>query len=173
MTLVQRLNSAFIKTAPIGKHSDGAGLWFHRRKDGGAQWVLRLTINGKRREMGLGGYPDVSLKDARTLAGEYRKSAKLGNDPIRLRDASRREAARPGTALRAVSEAAFEARKAELKGNEKAGRWFSPLQLHVLPRLGKMHIEEVSQIEISETLKPIWHSKGETARKATNRLGNK
>jgi len=170
LTLLHRLNSAFIKTAPIGKHSDGAGLWFHRRKDGGAQWVLRLTINGKRREMGLGGYPDVSLKDARRLADEYRKSAKLGNDPIRLRDASRREAARPGTTLRAVSEAAFEARKAELKGDGKAGRWYSPLQLHVLPRLGKMQIEDVSQIEISETLQPIWHSKGETARKATNRL---
>jgi integrase len=165
LTQLHRLNSAFIKTAPIGKYNDGSGLWLHRRKDGGAQWVLRLTVGGKRREMGLGGYPNVSLKDARMLAGEYRKSAKLGNDPIRLR-----EAARPGTTLRAVSEAAFEARKAELKGGGKAGRWFSPLQLHVLPRLGKMQIEDVSQIEISETLQPIWHSKGETARKATNRL---
>ena len=69
------LTSAFLKSAPTGKHIDGAGLWFIKRPDGGAQWMLRVSLGGKRREMGLGGFPDVSLKEARELATDYRKMA--------------------------------------------------------------------------------------------------
>jgi len=67
------LTSAFLKSAPTGKHIDGAGLWFIKRPDGGAQWMLRISLGGKRREMGLGGFPDVALKEARELAADYRK----------------------------------------------------------------------------------------------------
>jgi integrase len=63
-----RLSAAFIKSAKPGKHCDGAGLWFHKRADGGAQWFLRFDRYGKRCEMGLGGFPRVSLKQARGLA---------------------------------------------------------------------------------------------------------
>ena len=54
------LTSAFLKSAPTGKHIDGAGLWFIKRADGSAQRMLRVSLGGKRREMGLGGFPDVS-----------------------------------------------------------------------------------------------------------------
>ena len=63
-----RLSAAFIKSAKPGKHCDGAGLWFHKRADGGAQWFLRFDRYGKRCEMGLGGFPRVSLRQARDLA---------------------------------------------------------------------------------------------------------
>ena len=65
---------------------------------------------------------------------------------------------------------AFESRKAELKGDGKAGRWFSPLELHVLPKLGKVPVAEIDQRDIRDTLAPIWHDKADTARKAMNRL---
>ena len=68
MTALHRLSAAFIKSAQTGKHSDGSGLWRHERRDGGSQWILRVVVNGHRREMGLGGYPSVGLKDARELA---------------------------------------------------------------------------------------------------------
>ena len=68
MTQLHRLSSAFVKSAPYGKHSDGQGLWLIKRTDGGAQWVLRISLGGKRREMGLGSANDVSLKEARELA---------------------------------------------------------------------------------------------------------
>lgn len=70
-----------------------------------------------------------------------------------------------------VADAAFEARKAELKGDGKAGRWFSPLELHVLPKLGKVPVEDIDQRDIETVLMPLWHTKAETARKALNRLG--
>ena len=90
MTQLHRLSSAFVKSAPHGKHSDGQGLWLIKRTDGGAQWVLRISLRGKRREMGLGSANDVSLKEARELASEYRKLAKQGIDPINFRLAERR-----------------------------------------------------------------------------------
>ena len=57
MAAKNRLSAGFIKTAPVGKHCDGGGLWLIKRGDGGAQWMQRVTVHGRRREMGLGGFP--------------------------------------------------------------------------------------------------------------------
>ena len=164
------LTSAFLKSAPAGKHIDGAGLWFIKRADGGAQWMLRVSLGGKRREMGLGGFPDVSLKEARELATDYRKMARQGIDPIKTRSQQRREALRPRSNLADIAEAAFAAKKAELKNDGINARWFSPLHLHVLPKLGNLSVEDITQQDIAQTLKPIWETKAETAKKAINRL---
>ncbi|WP_319545755.1 tyrosine-type recombinase/integrase [Ruegeria conchae] len=159
-----------MKSLPSGKHEDGGGLRFVRRKDGTAAWVFRFTIHGGRREMGLGPYPDVSLKAAREMATEYRQQAKCGIDPIAKRAALKREAIRNLHMLQDIAQDCFEARKAGLKGDGTAGRWFSPLENHILPKLGKMPIAEVDQIAVRDVLAPIWHEKAETARKAANRL---
>ena len=164
------LTSAFLKSAPTGKHLDGAGLWFIKRPDGGAQWMLRVSLRGMRREMGLGRFPDVSLKEARELATDYRKMARQGVDPIKMRSQQRREALRPKSNLADIAEAAYTAKKAELKNDGINARWFSPLQLHVLPKLGNVSVEEITQQDIAQTLKPIWETKAETAKKAINRL---
>lgn len=73
---------------PPGKHCDGAGLWLVVRPGGGAQWVLRVTVNGKRREMGLGGVDYMPLDEARAAAKSYRTIAKRGGDPIQVRNMS-------------------------------------------------------------------------------------
>jgi len=77
--------------------------------------------------MGLGAYPDVSLKEARTVADTWRGMVRQGLDPIKERDRQRREAARNIHMLRDIAEHAFESRKAELKCDGKAGagspRW--------------------------------------------------
>ncbi|MDA9671993.1 integrase arm-type DNA-binding domain-containing protein [Paracoccaceae bacterium] len=170
MTQLHRLSSAFIKSAPHGKHSDGQGLWLIKRTDGGAQWVLRISLGGKRREMGLGSVNEVSLKEARELASEYRKLAKKGIDPINSRLAEKRALLKPGKSLMEISQAAYEAKKAELKNDGINARWFSPLQLHVLPKLGRLSVEVITQQDIAEALQPIWHQKAATAKKAIGRL---
>lgn len=170
MRALNKLSAAKVKNAEPGKYSDGGGLWLHKRPDGGAQWFLRVTVYGNRREMGLGSLRDVSLKDARELAEKWRTVAKLDKDPIKERERERREAAKERYTLETVAEAAFEARKAELKGDGVSGRWFSPLKLHVLPKLGRTPIEEIDQNDIKRTLAPIWHEKAETAEKALYRL---
>jgi integrase len=158
-----------VKNSPQGKYSDGGGLWLHKA-DGGGKWVFRFTIYGRRREMGLGSINDVSLKDAREAAERWRGIAAKGLDPIKERERERREAEKRLHILREVAEDAFESRKAELKGDGKAGRWFSPLELHILPKLGKTPVAEIDQTSIRDVMSPIWHTKAETARKALNRL---
>lgn len=170
MRATNRLSAQFLKTAPVGKHCDGAGLWLVKRPDGGAQWVLRVTVHGRRREMGLGGFPSLSLAEARKQADRWRKLAATGRDPVKEREAEQRAARREDITLSILTADAFEARKAELKGDGLAGRWLSPLNIHVLPKLGCVPVTDLDQRDIRDTLAPIWHTKADTARKALNRL---
>jgi len=167
---LNKLSSAKVRTAPPGKYSDGGGLWLVKRDDGGAQWVLRVTIHGRRREMGIGSIQAVSLKEARETAEKWRAVVREGKDPIKERERQRRLAERQEHTLASVALEAFEARKSQLKGDGKAGRWFSPLELHVLPIIGKVPVDEIDQRDIKNALEPIWHEKADTARKAMNRL---
>ena len=168
---LNKLNAPKVRTCAPGKYSDGGGLWLIKREDGGGQWVLRVTIHGRRREMGLGSASEVSLKEARESAEKWRAKVRNNQDPIKERERERREAARNMHVLTDVANDAFESRKAELKGDGIAGRWFSPLRLYVLPKLGKVPVADIDQNDIRDVLQPIWHSKADTARKALNRLG--
>jgi integrase len=170
MRAKNRLSASFMKTAPAGKHCDGGGLWLVKRDDGGAQWVLRVTVHGRRREMGLGGFPALGLADARNQAERWRNVAAAGRDPVKEREAEARAARREDISLALLTADAFESRKAELKGDGIAGRWLSPLTLHVLPKLGKVPVTDLDQRDIRDTLAPLWHAKADTARKALNRL---
>lgn len=165
-----RLTNAELKAKPPGKYADGGGLWFNRRDDGGAQWFLRYTSYGRRHEMGLGPFPEVSLRAARLEADKWQAVVRDGKDAIKERDREKQNAQRNMHILREIALDAFESRKAELKGDGKAGRWFSPLEIHVLPKLGKMPVSQIDQRDVRDTLAPIWHEKADTARKAMNRL---
>lgn len=121
-------------------------------------------------EMGLGSFRDVSLAEARREAEKWRAVAREGRNPAKARAKARRAAAQDRPTLDLVLEQAFEARKAELKDNGAASRWDSPLRLHVLPKLGRLPVEEIDQNDLKRVLDPIWHSKPEAARKALNRI---
>jgi len=130
--------------------------------------MFRFAIHGRRREMGLGGLQNVSLAAARDAAAVWAAVVASGRDPIKERDSQAREQAKTDNTLRAIALEAYEARKAELKGDGLAGRWFSPLELHILPRLGKVPVQDIDQRDIRDALAPIWHTKADTARKALN-----
>ncbi len=167
---MNRLNARSVATLGAGKYNDGAGLLLHKRKDGGAQWLYRYTIHGRRREMGLGALRNVSLKKARELANQWRSVLHEGRDPIKEREKQKREAISDLHYLKDIALDAFESRKAELKDDGKAGDWFLPLRLYILPKLGCLPVSEITQTEIRNILTPIWHSKAATAEKALNRL---
>jgi hypothetical protein len=73
---IHRLSPRKITTALPGKYEDGGGLRLVVSKLGAKKWVLRFTIDGRRREMGLGSYPDVTLADARAKASECKPALK-------------------------------------------------------------------------------------------------
>lgn len=139
-----------------------------KRSREAGKWILRLSVYGNRREMGLGRWPDVSTAEARTRAEEARRGLRDGVDPIFERQKAKR-AGKPLTLKEAI-EGCFEARKAELKKDGDAGRWMSPLSVHVIPRIGSYPVEQIDQHVLKELLGPLWHTKPEAASKALSRL---
>lgn len=153
---------------PAGKHNDGSGLWLWKKSKGRGSWVLRIVVGGRRREAGLGPWPEVGIAEARERAAEMRRQVRDGVDPI-----DERRKARHRTSSMTVKEAVescFIAKQAELKGDGKHGRWMSPVK-HVIAKIGNEPIESVDQHTIKQALGELWHEKPETARKALNRLG--
>ena len=80
-----KLTAIGIKSLPSGKYEDGHGLRIVVSKSGQGKWVYRYTIYGQRREMGLGQYPAVSLKQAREAAADARAMIAQDIDPIAAR----------------------------------------------------------------------------------------
>lgn len=168
MTISNVLTQMKARNLGPGKHFDGQGLMLVKSRKDAGKWLLRLMVDGKRREMGLGRWPDVSIAEARESASQARKKLRGGNDPVSERQKLKRRVQRMSVAD--AVQGCFEARQAELKGDGKAGRWLSPLKMHILPKIGNMPIENIDQHELKKVLDPIWHTKPDTARKAMNRI---
>lgn len=166
--LLNTLNTMKIKSLGVGTFSDGQGLWLYKRRKDAGRWFLRVSLNGRRREMGLGGCPDVTLADVRDAARDARSIVRKGVDPILERDKQRRNI--NGLTVKEAIDMCFKAKQAELKDDGESGKWMSPLCVHVLPNLGNYPIEELDQHRILTVLGPIWHTKPSAAEKALNRL---
>lgn len=168
LVLHNALGQLRAKNLGPGKFPDGQGLWLVKRSRDAGKWILRLSIGGKRREMGLGRWPDVSIAEAREQAAEARKALRAGLDPIAEREKVRFKPHRLTLAEAIAS--CFEARKAELKRDGDAGRWMSPLKTHIIPKIGKLPVEDIDQHALKRVLDPLWHTKTEAAEKALQRI---
>ena len=83
--MMKRLTDKAVRAAKPGRYGDGNGLFLRVMPSGSKQWVQRIVIRGKRCDLGLGGYPLVTLAEARIAAFENRKIARAGGDPRALR----------------------------------------------------------------------------------------
>lgn len=162
------LNQMKAKNLGPGKYSDGQGLWLVKRDKDAGKWILRVVLSFKRREMGLGRWPDVSIAEARERAASARQKMRDGVDPIQERAKSKRTVKR--LTLKEAIDGCYKAKQAELKKDGAAGRWMSPLSSHIIPKLGGIPVEDIDQHTLVDTLGPIWHDKPEVARKALNRV---
>jgi integrase len=174
---IGKLASNILSTAKPGKHSDGGGLYLylHSRDEKNrpvGSWVYRYTFAGARTEMGIGSIDSLSLKDARTERDRLDRQKREGINPREAREQAQRAAQerREAPTLTEVAESAFEAHKATLKGTSNEGRWYSPLRLHLLPKIGDRKIEDITQHDIASALRPIWTTKYPTAKKVLDRL---
>ncbi|WP_058264217.1 tyrosine-type recombinase/integrase [Thalassovita gelatinovora] len=164
------MTAAEVKSLDAGKYADGDGLWLVKRQDGGAQWTFRFTLWGRPRETGLGSLRHVSLREARLLAEEVRRQVRDGIDPIKARRIEQGKLRRVESTLGAIAVAAYEVHRKTLKNNGEDGKWFSPLRLYILPKLGRMPIAKIDQHDIKDTLQNAWIERHESARKALSRL---
>ena len=149
-----------------GRYADGNNLYLEVDKSGARRWTLRVTILGRRRDMGLGGISTVSLEEARELAYQYRKIARSGGDPILERQKNRGLQ----TTLIYCTKKVHEINLPTWKNEKFAKQWLSSLEHHVFPTIGKIPISQVTSSDILRVLTPIWNTKGDTAKKIKQRL---
>src|SRR5262245_50188782 len=118
------LTARGIEAARPGRHSDGAGLQLLVQPSGARSWVLRVQVKGVRLDVGLGGFPELSLARAREKAHEWRPIFKAGGDPRR---AEAIEPARPIVTFKAAAEALISAKQPGWRSAKHAAQWGSTL----------------------------------------------
>lgn len=150
-----------------GRYADGNGLHLVVDASGAKRWLLRIVVQGKRRDIGLGGVALVSLAEAREKALALRKEAREGGDPL----AERRK---PKVTVPTFAEAAEQVHaghKAGWKNDKHAAQWLSTLRTYAFPHLGSRQVDQVDTPDILRVLTPIWLTKPETARRVRQRIG--
>ena len=160
------LSAAFVRqVAETGRYCDGHGLYLEVMPSGKRHWVQRLVIRGRRRELGLGGFPLVTLKEAREQALANRRLARAGGDPL----AEKRRAHGIPTFAVATSRV-LEQRRAGWRNPKHVKEWPASLERHAFPRLGERLVSEITRADVLEVLKPLWHAKSVTARRLHQRI---
>lgn len=159
-----------------GLHAVGgvSGLALQVTATGARTWILRTVIGGKRREMGLGGYPDVPLAEARDKARAAKRAIKEdGIDPIEQRKAARSKLKAELAKAITFKEAATKyiaTHEHGWKNAKHAAQWTSTLETYAYPKIGNLHVRDVDDAHVMEILTPIWTAKTETASRLRGRI---
>ena len=147
-----------------GRYGDGGTLFLHVAPGGSKSWVQRLTVAGRCRDIGLGGWPLVRLAEARVKAFENRKVARSGGDPL----AGKRRA--KIRTFEQVAREAHHANRARWRSEKHAFNWLSSLERYAFPILGRMPVDRITGQDVLSVLGPIWSSQADTARRVRQRI---
>jgi integrase len=155
-----------------GMHGDGGGLWLNvEGKSSSWSFRYKSPVTGKRRQMGLGSFPDVSLARARDEAAAARQLMSQGIDPLERRQEMRvpKSIATPHT-FREVAERFIGDQSAGWTSAKVATNWIGSLRLHALPRIGSKAVDAIVLEDVLGVIRPIWTTKTETAERVRNRI---
>lgn len=136
-------------------------------------WVLRFVLHGKRRRMGLGSYPAVSLAEAREQARLARSQIRAGIDPIEQRSSARETVVAAAAKSLTFAQAAEKFIAAHEDGWSNAKhrlQWVSTLGTYANPVIGQLPVAAIEQRHILQILDPIWRTKTETASRLRGRI---
>ena len=157
-----------------GEHAVGVVPGLLLRVEGASRaWVLRYAINGKRRRMGLGAYPMVTLAAARDLAREAQQKIGVGIDPIEERGvkrAKRQLEAAKKLLFRDAARACIRSKSSEWSNPKHAAQWAATLETYAFPKIGDMDVTSIDTQHILSILEPIWRTKTETATRVRGRV---
>jgi len=185
---VAKLTAPAVRAAAAGRHHDGDGLYLNVQPGGARSWLLRVQVDGKRRDIGLGtadlsprsvgkGTPSpieipllqrklLTLAEAREKARMLREAAKAGLDPVLERDRERRRIPKFRDAAKEAHAAWKDGRK-----DKEAATFLRSLEIHAYPVIGDMRVDAIAASDISTVLAPIWTSKPDMGRKVRQRIG--
>ncbi len=183
-----KLTALTVKSAKPGRHADGDGLYLLVKPSGAKAWLLRVQVDGRRRDIGLGtadtssravGKGEASpivipilqrkiltLAEARDKAAMLRVAAKSGLDPIAERDRERLKIPK----FRDAAKAAHLALKSGWS-EKGAATFIKSLENHAFKTIGDIRVDAITAADISNVLTPIWTTKADMARKVRQRIG--
>ena len=131
---------------------------------GSKSWIQRLTIDGRRHDLGLGSFPLVSLAEARGKAFDNRRAVQAGRNPL----AEKRRAKTPTFAVAAVR--TCDALRPGWRNRKHGTDWIATLENHALPILGGVSVDRIRSEDVLRVLTPIWTRIPETARRVRQRI---
>lgn len=153
-----------VESAEPGKHGDNRGLFLFVKPTGARSWVLRYQLKGRRRDLGLGAYPEVTLANAREKALQARRLISEGRDPL---------SERKKTKYLTFKDAALvliESKRSGWKNAKHTAQWSSTLNTYAMPKLGELDVKVIGTPDVVAVLKPIWNEKPETASRLRQRI---
>jgi integrase len=159
----------------VGYHADGDNLYLQVTSSNAKSWIFRFSFDGKRREMGIGPYPEITLEKARESAIELRRLVKAGTDPIEQRKAdqvAKRAERNNAVTFAYCAKQYIESHRHGWKNVKHAQQWENTLEQYAYPVIGETIIKDVDTALIMRVLQPIWLTKNETAGRLRGRLEN-
>ena len=169
-----KLSAAAVKAlGKPGRHGDGDGLYLSVAPAGTKAWVQRIVVHGRRRDIGLGPYPTVSLARAREIAHDNRSAVAAGRDPVAEKREGREAARKPVPSVPTFAEAAarvIELRRPTWSNPKHAAQWRSTLQTYAFPLIGDKAVDAITSSDVMDALTPIWTGKPETASRVRQRV---
>lgn len=152
-----------------GQHPVGTvpGLRLAVKESGARSWVLRTMVAGRRTDIGLGGYPAVTLAQAHEKARELLKKVRSGADPVAEKRTRRKTVT---WTFKKTAEAYIEAHRHGWKNAKHAAQWTSTLETYAYPHFGDKHVAEVTKADVLAAIEPIWTTTNETATRVRNRI---
>ena len=171
---MEKLNALSAKTLyKPGRHRAGDGLYLNISPSGSKSWVQRIVIHGRRRDIGLGSYPAVTLADAREIAHDNRTAVAQGRNPVAEKREARQAGLRSAPPTPTFSEAAarvIELRRPTWSNARHAAQWENTLSTYVHPVIGNKTVDSITPADAMEVLTPIWTAKPETASRVRQRM---
>jgi len=134
------------------------------KPSGARSWVLRYQTDGRRRDMGLGSWPEVTLAMARERALQARRQIAEGRDPLTERVKDHR------LTFDEAAHALIAAKREGWRNAKHAAQWTSTLERYVFPMLGNRDVQSIKTHDILAVLTPIWNQKPETASRVRQRI---
>jgi integrase len=150
-----------------------SGLVLQVTESGAKTWILRASVGGKRRDIGLGGFPSVTLSGARESARAARLKIREGVDPVAERLAARSALAAARASSITFGDAAgrfIAANAAGWRNAKHAAQWASTLEKYAFPVIGKVFVSQIDTSHIMNILEPLWTEKTETANRVRGRI---
>lgn len=158
-----------------------SGLLLQITPNNGRSWILRTSIAGKRREIGLGGYPEIGLAEARNRARATKEQIQAGVDPIEARRSTQAALIaeqRRGLLFEDAVDRYLDAKLDAFKNAKHRQQWRNTLTQYAVPELGKMRVHDITVQDVLRVLnqpvgsgpETLWTAKTETASRLRQRI---